>query len=601
MKRQKGYVIIGIVCFFYWMLDSVWSYLSFEINLKKMIFSEPTSYLDTFLLKVPPYQVISRLMVMFLFIFIGVLIVEYIKKSIETEKGRKEAQDTFLTVLNSIDATIYVADMQSHEILFMNKFMVDSFGDNFTGKICYEAFRNINKVCDHCTNDKLLDDSGNPKDVVVWEGQNSITKAWYMNYDRAIKWIDGRTVRLQIAVDITQLKELQKKQIIAGEQLRQAQKMESVGLLAGGVAHDYNNISSIIIGYTELALGLVKQGDPLHEDLSEILKAAKRSTDITRQLLAFARKQTIAPKVLDLNETMGSMLKMLRRLIGEDIDLTWLPGVEVWPVKIDPSQVDQILANLAVNARDAIDNVGNVTIETRNISFDEDYCADYAGFIPGEYVLLAVSDDGSGIAPDILNKIFEPFFTTKGIGKGTGLGLSTVYGIVKQNNGFINIYSEPKKGTTIKIYLPRHEGLVVEANSDNIIEIPISLGETVLLVEDDGSILKLGKRILEELGYKVLSTTSPSEAIKLAEEHADEISLLITDVVMPEMNGRELSEHLQNLYPNLKIIFMSGYTASVIAQRGVLDDGVSFISKPFSKKDMAVKVREVLDEAKCSA
>jgi len=384
-------------------------------------------------------------------------------------------------------------------------------------------------------------------------------------------------------------------------QLAQAQKMESVGQLAGGVAHDYNNISSIIIGYSELALEQIEQSDPLHDDLTEILTAAKRSTDITRQLLAFARKQTIAPKVLDLNDTIGSMLKMLRRLIGEDIDLAWLPGAKVWPVKMDPSQVDQILANLAVNARDAIADVGKVTVETKNISFDEEYCADHAGFIPGEYVLLAVSDDGGGIAPDILNKIFEPFFTTKELGKGTGLGLSTVYGIVKQNNGFINIYSEPKKGTTIKIYLSRHEGQAVEAYSDNIIEIPISLGETVLLVEDDGSILKLGKRILEELGYRVLSAASPSEAIKLAEEHADEISLLITDVIMPEMNGRELSEHLQNLYPNLKIIFMSGYTANVIAHRGVLDDDVFFISKPFSKKEMAVKVREVLDETKGSA
>nr|NJM02313.1 PAS domain S-box protein [Desulfobacula sp.] len=381
-------------------------------------------------------------------------------------------------------------------------------------------------------------------------------------------------------------------------QLAQAQKMESIGRLAGGVAHDYNNISSIIIGYSEFALEKAKPGDSLHEDLTEILNAAKRSTDITRQLLAFARRQTIAPKVLDLNDIIGKLIKMIQRLIGEDIDLAWLPGAEVWPVKIDPSQIDQIIANLSVNARDAITDVGKLTIETENICFNEEYCADHAGFVPGDFVLLAISDDGCGIEPDILDKIFEPFFTTKELGKGTGLGLATVYGIVKQNDGFINIYSEPKKGTTIKIYLPRYKGQAVKAYSDNKLEIPLSRGETVLLVEDNSSILKLGRRMLKELGYIVLSASSPREAIELAKEQAGEINLLITDVIMPGMNGRELSEHLQSFYPNLKILFMSGYTANVIAHRGVLDDDVFFMSKPFSKNDMAVKVRQVLDEGK---
>ena len=270
----------------------------------------------------------------------------------------------------------------------------------------------------------------------------------------------------------------------------------------------------------------------------------------------------------------------------------------MWPVKLDPSQVDQIMANLCVNARDAITDVGRMSIETKNISFDEEYCADHAGFVFGEYVMLAVSDDGSGIAPEALDNIFEPFFTTKGLDQGTGLGLSTVYGIAKQNNGFINVYSEPEKGTTIKIYLPRHTGQAVEAHSEKILEIPLSKGETLLLVEDDASILKLGKRILKNLGYIVLSANSPSEAIKLTEDHADEINLLITDVVMPEMNGRELSEQLRTICPDFKTLFMSGYTANVIAHRGVLEDGVCFMSKPFSKKDMAFKVREVLDGAK---
>lgn len=410
----------------------------------------------------------------------------------------------------------------------------------------------------------------------------------------------GRVVNfVSVKRDITEYLRISQEKNSLEKQLNQAQKMESVGRLAGGVAHDYNNISSIIIGFSELALEKVEHSDPLHDDLMEIFTAAKRSTDLTRQLLAFARQQTIAPKVLDLNDTIESMLKMLRRLIGEDIDLAWLPGSEVCRVKIDPSQVDQILANLCVNARDAIADVGKVTIGTKNISFDETYCADHAGFAPGDFVRLVVSDNGSGIAPEAMDSIFEPFFTTKKLGKGTGLGLATVYGIIKQNNGFINVYSEPGKGTSIKIYLPRHTGKESEAYAEKNVEIPVSSGhEVVLLVEDDASILKLGKSIIEKLGYVVLSANSPKEALRFAECYDSEIDLLITDVVMPEMNGRELSEKLQDLYPKLKVLFMSGYTANVIAHRGVLDDGVSFISKPFSQMDMAIKVRKVLDAAK---
>ncbi|MBI4775463.1 MAG: PAS domain S-box protein, partial [Deltaproteobacteria bacterium] len=393
-------------------------------------------------------------------------------------------------------------------------------------------------------------------------------------------------------------KESERKRESLGKQLLQAQKMESIGRLAGGVAHDYNNMLSVILGYSELALDKAAPGSPLRNDLREIIKATNRSMDITRQLLAFARRQTIAPKVLDLNDTLESMLKMLRRLIGEEIDLAWLPDADLWPVKIDPTQVDQILANLCVNARDAIGGVGKVTIETENVSFDEAYCADHAGFVPGNYVLIGVSDDGCGMDPETLDKVFEPFFTTKSTGLGTGLGLATVYGIVRQNNGFINIYSEPEKGTTVKIYLPRHTGAAVQALSESVTEIPSSRGETVLLVEDEVSILEIGKRMLEGLGYAVLTAGAPGEAMHLAEEHAGEINLLITDVVMPELNGRELANELRSFYPDLKILFMSGYTANVIAHRGVLEEGVCFMPKPFSRKDLALKVREALDTAK---
>ncbi len=380
-------------------------------------------------------------------------------------------------------------------------------------------------------------------------------------------------------------------------QLQQAQKMESVGRLAGGVAHDYNNILSVILGYTELALDRVAPSDPLRNDLEQIFKAAERSRDITRQLLAFARKQTIAPQILDLNATVESMLKIMRRLIGEDIDLAWLPGSGIWPVKMDPTQVDQILANLCVNARDAIAGVGKFTIETGTVILDKSYCENHAGSVPGEYVQLALSDDGCGMDKETLDNIFEPFFTTKELGKGTGLGLATVYGIVKQNNGFISVYSEPGNGTAFKIYLPRHSQMPTDGMAETTEEISRGRGETVLVVEDDDSILQLTERILKNLGYTVLTARTPGKAMGIAEQHNGKIHLLITDVVMPEMNGRALAGQMQSLDPHLKCLFMSGYTADAIVHRGVLEKGLNFIQKPFSIKDLATIIRNVIDKA----
>ena len=400
---------------------------------------------------------------------------------------------------------------------------------------------------------------------------------------------------LGIGRDITNRRLAEEEKIKLEAQLQQAQKLESVGRLAGGVAHDYNNMLSVIVGYSELAMEELDAGDQLYEYLCEIHKAGVRSTEITRQLLAFARKQTIAPVVLDLNVAVEDALKMLRRLIGEDIDLAWLPKANPWQVKIDPSQLDQILANLCVNARDAIDGVGKVTIETSRVTFDTAYCADHPGSLEGDYVLLAFSDNGCGMDRDTVDKIFEPFFTTKEVGQGTGLGLATVYGIVKQNGGFINVYSELGNGTTFKIYLARHSDLMLEASKANRMSAPTAHGETILVVEDEVSILKLAKKILKGLGYTVITAGSPREALHLVEENPRPINLLITDVVMPEMNGREMSSKLGELCPGLRTLFMSGYTANVIVHRGVLDDGVNFIQKPFSKESMALKVREVLD------
>ena len=384
------------------------------------------------------------------------------------------------------------------------------------------------------------------------------------------------------------------------EQLQHAQKMESVGRLAGGVAHDFNNMLGVILGHANLALMDLEPTQALHVNLTEIHKAAERSANLTRQLLAFARKQTIAPKTVDLNETVAGMLNMLQRIIGEGIDLSWQPEKDVWPVKVDPSQLDQILANLCVNARDAIAGVGKVTIETGNSTIDGDYCSLYQGILPGEYVRLTVSDNGCGMEKDTLELIFEPFFTTKGTGKGTGLGLATVYGAVKQNNGFINVNSKPELGTTFSVFLPRHQGGVVAARSEGVERQAQSGHETILLVEDEPAILNVTTVILTRQGYTVLAADSPEGGIDLARENAGKISLLLTDVVMPKMNGRDLARDLVSRDPQLKCLFMSGFTADVITSQGAIDEGVHFIQKPFSVHSLSAKVREVLDSGKLS-
>lgn len=396
--------------------------------------------------------------------------------------------------------------------------------------------------------------------------------------------------------DITERKQAELEQLHLQNQLAQAQKMESVGRLAGGVAHDFNNMLGVIIGHSEIAMNQLDPAQPLHASLKEIYKAARRSADLTRQLLAFARKQTIAPKVLDLNKTVEGMINMLHRLIGEDINLNWQPDANLWPVKIDPSQVDQILANLCVNARDAINDTGKITIKTSNSTFDKDYCAIHTDVVPGEYVQLAVSDTGHGMDKVTLAHIFEPFFTTKDIGKGTGLGLATVYGAVKQNNGFVKVDSEPEQGTTFTVYLPRHVGNNIQIQTEQAAEPALGGQETILLVEDDPAILQMVMMMLTELGYTMLSSSTPGEAIRLAREYAGEINLLVTDVIMPEMNGLDLAKNLLPLYPRLKSLFMSGYTADIIAHHGVLDEGVHFIQKPFSIKDLATKIREALEQ-----
>ena len=428
----------------------------------------------------------------------------------------------------------------------------------------------------------------------------------YRCKDGSYKWIEYTGVNLLHDPDISgvllsyhdisERKQAQEEKNKLESQLQHAQKMESVGRLAGGVAHDFNNMLTVILGHAELGIMKLDPAHPVIADLKEISKTAQRSADLTRQLLAFARKQTVSPKVIDLNETVSGMLKMLQRLIGEDIHLTWQPSASLWPVNIDPAQIDQILANLCVNARDAIEDTGLITIETINSSIDADYCTANPEAMPGEYVCLSVSDDGGGMDKETQSHIFEPFYTTKELGKGTGLGLATVYGAVKQNNGFVNVYSEPGQGTSFSIYLPRHEGHKIRTLVDGV-ALPIPRGkETILLVEDEPAILNITAMMLEKQGYTVLKAATSGEAINFGRKHVGEIHLLMTDVIMPEMNGRDLAKNLISLYPGMKRLFMSGYTADIITHHGVLDAGVHFIQKPFSLLNMAAMVREVLDE-----
>jgi PAS domain S-box-containing protein len=400
-----------------------------------------------------------------------------------------------------------------------------------------------------------------------------------------------------LVLDLTERKRAEEARDKLQTQLVQAGKMEAVGSLAGGVAHDFNNMLTVVKGCAEMAMEKLPPADPARIEVAEILAAADRSEALVRQLLAFARKQTIAPKVLDLNAAIAPMLSMLRRLIGEDVELTWKPGANLESVKLDPSQIGQLLANLVINARDAVAGVGRVAIETAATRSDETECTLRPYFVPGTYVVLRVSDDGCGMDEKVRAQIFEPFFSTKPRGQGTGLGLATVYGIVKQNGGFIDVYSEPGQGATFAIYLPAHEpeASLVTADPREPASIDAPSGpRTVLLVEDDVALLALSRRMLEGLGYTVLAAGDPIEAIELLKAFTGEIHLLMTDVVMPKMNGRQLQGALTALRPGLKCLFTSGYTSDIIADRGVLDEGIQFLQKPFSQMTLAEKVREAM-------
>jgi two-component system, cell cycle sensor histidine kinase and response regulator CckA len=392
-----------------------------------------------------------------------------------------------------------------------------------------------------------------------------------------------------VTIDITERKALE-------EQLRQSQKLEAIGMLAGGIAHDFNNLLTAIIGYSELSLFQLRQEDPLQQYISEVKRAADRAAGLTRQLLAFSRKQVMQPKVLDLNTIISELEKMLHRVIGEDIELRAMLEPEVGSVKADPGQIEQVIMNLAVNARDAMPQGGKLTIETQNIYLNDEYARQHITVNPGHYVMLAVSDTGTGMDEKTQAHIFEPFFTTKRAGHGTGLGLSTVYGIVKQSGGNIWVYSELGQGTTFKVYLPRVDEGAQEHKPQAEAEEFNRGTETVLLAEDEEIVRKLAIQVLESYGYHVLEAANGGAALLICERYQEPIHLLLTDVIMPEMSGRLLADRLKLLRPEMKVLYMSGYTDNAIVHQGVLDDGANFIQKPFTPKALAQKVREVLEK-----
>jgi len=524
-----------------------------------------------------------------LFIFVALLICSFNAALRAAQEGLSRSESNFRSLVTNAPYGIFRCDTTG-TLLDVNPAFINILGYSSENELIGNTLESLSSHQQEWRNlssqfASLHNIAGFVIDFTRKDGSAAVMRL----SGRAIRENSSSSIYELFAEDVTENRALE-------QQLRQSQKMEAIGRLAGGIAHDFNNLLMVISGYCEFLLERIGPDPVLRGPAQEINNAAERATSLTRQLLAFSRKQMLDPKILDLNAVVTENLRMLTRLIGEDIDLVMVPGTDLGAVKADPGQVEQVIMNLAVNARDAMPHGGKLTIETSNLTVDESYGRVHAGVNPGEYVMLAISDTGSGMDTETQSHIFEPFFSTKGT-KGTGLGLSTVYGIIKQSGGYIWVYSELGKGTTFKVYLPRitETQELVALQPPHIDPGPALPDETILLVEDETNLRRMARQYLENQGYAVLEAADGAAALQICVAHRGPVHLLLTDVIMPGMNGRELAQRLATLRPEAKVIYMSGYTENAIGHNGTLDAGITLLQKPFTLQSLKEKVREVLD------
>jgi two-component system cell cycle sensor histidine kinase/response regulator CckA len=514
-----------------------------------------------------------------------------ISERVRAEQDLRESHELFTAVLDSLNNHIYVSDLDSHEVLFMNKAMKDTFGHDLVGRKCWEVLRHMSSPCLECSEAGLFDLEGRPAGVSVLEELNPVTGRWYVRHDRAIKWVDGRYVRLQVATDITDLKELERERQKIEEQLWQSQKMEAIGTLAGGIAHDFNNILMVIQGRTSLMLHGTDPSHPHHAHLKGIQEHVRSAADLTRQLLGFARRGAYEVKPVDLNELVWKSSDLFART-KKEITLQRKLMEQLWTVEADSGQIEQALLNLYVNAWQAMPVGGELCLETRNVMLDEAAVWSH-GLTPGRYVCISVADSGVGMDVATRERIFEPFFTTKEMGRGTGLGLASVYGIVNGHRGFITVDSEEEKGTRFEIYLPASDkAVVVDRESP---EEAVRGDETILLVDDEEVILNVGREMLTTLGYRVMVARGGVEAIETYRQNRDQIQLVILDMVMPGMGGAQVFDQLRDINPQARVLLSSGYSLHGQAQE-ILERGCNgFLQKPYVLSNLAQLVRTILE------